>query len=139
MKVKVRKATGVLAELLANIDERELAKTRKRMMLAAKIDVAMKRCGYNQNQFACLMKKSPTVISEWLSGDRNFTIDTLVDIEDALGIRLLDVSIMTVVAVDTEISQKINNLSNNGEIVSMRGTWEFASGYTNSETVLKCV
>lgn len=139
MKVKVRKATGVLAELLANIDERELAKTRKRMMLAAKIDEAMKRCGYNQNQFACLMKKSPTVISEWLSGDRNFTIDTLVDIEDALGIRLLDVSIMTVVAVDTEISQKINNLSNNGEIVSMRGTWEFASGYTNSETVLKCV
>jgi len=92
MRVKTIKPTGVLAELLANIDENELAKTRKRMLLAAKIEDGMRRCGYNQNQFAHLMKKSPTVISEWLSGDRNFTIDTLVDIENALDIRLLDVT-----------------------------------------------
>ena len=139
MKVKVRKATGVLAELLANIDERELVKTRKRMMLAAKIDEAVKRCGYNQKQFACIMKKSPTVISEWLSGERNFTIDTLVDIEEALGIRILDVSIMTVVAADNEISQKINLHTKNGEIVSMHGTWGVAPDYTNAEISLKCV
>ena len=139
MKDKVRKATGVLAELLANIDERELVKTRKRMMLAAKIDEAIKRCGYTQNQFASIMKKSPTVISEWLSGERNFTIDTLVDIEEALGIRLLDVSIMTVVAADIEISQKINLHSKNGEVVSMCGTWGVAPDYTNAEISLKCV
>ena len=47
MKVKVKEATGVLGELLANINEKELAKIRKRMMLAAKIEEAMKRCGYN--------------------------------------------------------------------------------------------
>ena len=102
MKVKAKEATGVLADLLANINENELAKTRKRMMLAAKIEEAMKRCGYNQTQFAHLMKKSTTVISEWLSGDRNFTTDTLMDIEDALGIRLLDTSIMTAINAGTE-------------------------------------
>lgn len=104
MKVKAKEATGVLKELLANINEKELAKTRKRMMLAAKIEEAMKRCGYNQTQLAHLMKKSPTVISEWLSGNRNFTTDTLVDIEEALGIRLLDTSIMTAVNAGSEIS-----------------------------------
>lgn len=123
MKVKVKEATGVLRELLANIDEKELAKTRKRMMLAAKIEEAMKRCQYNQTQFAHLMKKSPTVISEWLSGDRNFTTDTLVDIEFALGIRLLDVSIMTIVNAGTEISQKASVKREKATIMGVVETW----------------
>lgn len=97
MKVKEKEPTGVLRELLADINEKELAKTRKRMMLASKIEDAMRRRGYNQTQFAHLMKRSPTVISEWLSGDRNFTADTLIEIEEALGIRLLDISIMTAI------------------------------------------
>lgn len=92
MKAKKRVATGVLAELLANMDDIELAKERKRMMLAAKIEDAMKKSGYNQMQFAHLMKRSPTVISEWLSGNRNFTTDTLTEIENALKITLLNVS-----------------------------------------------
>lgn len=97
MRVKTEKASGALERLLANTDERELAKMRKRMMLAAKIEDAMKRRGLNQAQFARLMGKSQTVISEWLSGDRNFTSDTLTDIEDALGIQLLNVTVRTVV------------------------------------------
>lgn len=43
MRVTTKKATGVLARLLANIDEKEMARTRKRMMIAAKIEDAMKR------------------------------------------------------------------------------------------------
>ena len=50
MRVTTKKATGVLARLLANIDEKEMARTRKRMMLAAKIEDAMKRRGLNQAQ-----------------------------------------------------------------------------------------
>lgn len=136
MKVKAKQATGVLAELLANIDEKELARTRKRMMLAAKIEEAMKRCGYNQLQFARLMKKSTTVISEWLSGDRNFTTDTLTDIEEALGIRLLDVTLMTVVDANTEISQRISVNSRKATALTSTSSWDFnanSNDYVNQQ------
>ena len=138
MKVKTKEATGVLGELLANINEKELAKIRKRMMLAAKIEEAMKRCGYNQTQFARLMKKSTTVISEWLSGDRNFTTDTLMAIEDALGIRLLDTSIMTAVNAGTEISQRISANTGKIETMSWHGTWSIRDNYRESEYQANC-
>ena len=132
MKIRVKEATGVLAELLANIDERELAKARKRMMLSVKIEKAMKKCGYNQEQFARLMKKSPTVISEWLSGDRNFTIDTLVEIEEALGIRLIDDSVMTVVSANTEMvshnSKKKSKMSYSGNKGFCANVSEYSNG-----------
>lgn len=138
MKVKAKEATGVLAELLANINEKELAKTRKRMMLAAKIEEAMKRCGYNQTQFAHLMDKSTTVISEWLSGDRNFTTDTLIDIEEALGIRLLDVSIMTAVNAGTEISQKSSANSKKAATLCSHGTWSIRKSYSERKYDTNC-
>ncbi len=138
MKVKEKKATGVLAKLLANIDEKELAKTRKRMMLAAKIEEAMKRCGYNQTQFAHRMKKSPTVISEWLSGDRNFTTDTLIDIEDALGIRLLDISIMTAINAGTEITQKIHPNTGKMATMSSHATWSICDNYGKPKCNANC-
>lgn len=138
MKVKTKEATGVLSELLANIDENELAKTRKRMMLAAKIEEAMKRCGYNQTQFAHLMKKSPTVISEWLSGERNFTTDTLMDIEDALGIRILDTSIMTAVNAGMEISLRTSAHAGKAEAMSLSGTWNVRDSYRESECQANC-
>ena len=102
MKVITGKTSKVIADVLAQIDQKEFARTQKRLMLAVKIDEAMRRKGYNQRQFAKLMGKSTTVISEWLSGERNFTSDTLVDIEEALGIQLLDVTTMTTVNAKTE-------------------------------------
>jgi len=138
MKVKVKEVTGVLADLLANINEKELAKTRKRMMLAAKIEEAMKRRGYNQTQFARLMKKSTTVISEWLSGDRNFTADTLIEIEEALGIRLLDISIMTAVSAGTEISQKSSANFGGAAAMSLQRTWNITESHRESECHTNC-
>ena len=37
-----------------------------------------------------MMGKNATVVSEWLSGDRNFTIDTLTDISVALDVSFID-------------------------------------------------
>ncbi len=133
MKIRKREATGVLAELLANIDEKELARTRKRMMLAAKIGEAMKRRGLNQTQFARMMGKSQTVISEWLSGDRNFTSDTLTDIEEALGIQLLNTSLMTVVQSGTASSLSISSRKKTQTIMKSQGSWAFNIGTGQSE------
>lgn len=117
MKVITGKSSKVIADILAQIDEKELARTRRRMMLAAKIEEAMKRKGYNQRRFAKMMEKSPTVISEWLSGDRNFTIDTLTDIEEVLGVHLLDVTIMTTVNANTE---SVLNMQRKAKKIAMR-------------------
>lgn len=91
MEVKSKRAEGVLKEILDKIDEVELTRTRKRMMLTVKISEAMIKCGYTKEQFAHLMNKDVSIISDWLSGDENFTINTLMDIENILGIKLLNV------------------------------------------------
>jgi len=91
--VEKKKATGVLASMLANINEENLLKTRNRMRLAVKIGDAMKSKGLTQKEFARLVGKTESEVSDWLSGDRNFTVDTLTVIEHALGVNLLNTSI----------------------------------------------
>ena len=61
------------------------------MRTAARIADAMKAAGLNKSQFARKMGKSPSEITKWLSGTHNFTIDTLVSIEAALGAPILQV------------------------------------------------
>lgn len=89
--MKTKKATGVLGRMLSNIDELSLAKTRNRMLIAAKIADAMRSNRMNQKQFAQRMGKTESEISEWLSGERSFTVDTLTEIENVLGISLFNV------------------------------------------------
>ena len=84
------------------------------------------------------MKKSTTVISEWLSGDRNFTADTLMEIEEALGIRLLDISIMTAVSAGTEISQKSSANWGGAEAMSLQGTWTIPESHREPEYYTNC-
>lgn len=63
----------------------EYEKVSKKMILAAKIIEAMEANGINKNiDFAKLMNQKPSVITKWLSGTHNFTIDTLWDIAEKL-------------------------------------------------------
>lgn len=61
-------------------------KTRRKMWLAATIAQGIKNKGWNKSEFAKMMGQEPSVVSRWLSGVHNFTIDTLDDIENMLGI-----------------------------------------------------
>jgi len=79
----------VLDELLSLVTPEELARTESRMMLSAKIADAMAANKIGKKQFAELVGQSPSVITKWLSGGHNFTIDTLTDIQRVLGVRLL--------------------------------------------------
>ena len=89
MMVNKRKATGTLGRMISEVDPVKLTKVQNRMMVAAKIADAMKAHNLNQKQFAKLMGRTESEISDWLSGDRNFTIDTLFDIGQALGVTFL--------------------------------------------------
>ena len=78
----------VLDDLLSEITSEELSRTEKRMLLAARIDDAIKIKGWKKRDFAKAIGKKPSEISKWLSGTHNFTADTLFDIERVLDIHL---------------------------------------------------
>lgn len=83
--------SDILAELLSEITPEEQRKTDKRMLLAARIDDAMKAKGWKKGDLAREMNKQPSVITRWLSGTNNFESDTLFELEEKLGINLVNV------------------------------------------------
>ena len=88
-----KKVTETHGKMVSEVNPVHLAKMRNRMLIAAKIADAMQAQHLNQKQFAKLMGKTESEISDWLSGDRNFTIDTLFDIGQALGITFLSTTL----------------------------------------------
>jgi len=80
-----------LNSLLSEITPSEQAKTDAKMLLAVKIADAMQAKGWNKTRLMKEMRKTnPSEITRWLSGTQNFTVETLVDLERVLEIRLLD-------------------------------------------------
>jgi transcriptional regulator with XRE-family HTH domain len=79
----------LIKELFDEITPAEFVITEKRMLLAARLDEAIKAKGLRKNEFAKTIGKKPSEISKWLSGTHNFTTDTLFDIERVLNINLI--------------------------------------------------
>ena len=100
-----RKPSASLIRIMNNIDEDKLRRTRDRMLVANKIADALKAKGISQKKFSEMTGRSESEVSEWLSGDRNFTIDTLSDIKKYLGIDLLNTSSMRTSLVSKEASR----------------------------------
>lgn len=62
-----------------------------KMLLAAAIEDAMKAKGWRKQDLMKAMQiKSPSILSRWFSGTHNFTVDTLVAIQNVLEINLFD-------------------------------------------------
>ena len=95
-----------MTKIMSSITEEEKRRTRDRMLIAVKIADALEAKKLSQKAFAELMKKSESEISEWLSGNRNFTVDTLSDISDCLGIRLLPGSEMRTRKISTDATHR---------------------------------
>lgn len=90
----------------------EFEKTKKRMLLAAKIQDAIKAKKLTNKDFASIMDQHVSVISKWVSGTHNFTVDTLFDIEEKLGICLV-----SVIDQPTAISKKYKAYVNSSNSV----------------------
>ena len=88
-----------------NIDEDKLRRTRDRMLVAVRITDTLKAKGISQKKFAEMTDRGESEISEWLSGDRNFTIDTLSDIKKYLGLDLLNIPAIRTAPVSKEASR----------------------------------
>lgn len=107
---------GILASLLSEIDPLEQAKTDAKMELAAKIAQAMEAKKWKKKDLLqAVGKDNPSIITKWLSGTHNFTIETLVELEKALSIQLIhrDVKSPVVVEYHLHISQEVDKPEKN--------------------------
>lgn len=92
MMSEVEKYTSNISEeILQELTPKEAEKIEKRMLLAAKIDDALKAKSWKKKDLAEFLNKQPSEITKWLSGTHNFTTDTLWDIERVLGIELVSI------------------------------------------------
>ena len=82
----------ILQDFFGNTNQKEYSKVEKNMLLAALIDKAMKNKGYKKKEFAALMEVQPAAVSRWLSGNHNFTLNTLYEIERVLSIKLINLN-----------------------------------------------
>ncbi len=82
--------SSLINELFDKVTPEQQEATDYKMKLAAKIYAALLQKGWTQTQLAEAMDKQVSVVSKWLSGTHNFTVDTLTAIQRILGIRLID-------------------------------------------------
>ncbi|MCI6619639.1 MAG: helix-turn-helix domain-containing protein [Prevotella sp.] len=129
--VKKRKSTGVLSHLLGKLDKKKLEMTSNRMLVAAKIGNALEKERLTQKEFAVMMGRSESEISEWLSGNRNFTIDTLTEISLALNISLLDTSVSSAYVIPMEPLITSEAKKGHVEVVS-NAIWVSSVGHITS-------
>ena len=93
MTIQMSKAenyeSDILNEIYDEISPSELKKVEKRMLLAQKISDGIKAKSWRKIDFARALNKRPSEVTKWLSGTHNFNSDTLFDIEEILGVKLL--------------------------------------------------
>ena len=117
MSTNRRKPSATLTKIISSITEEDKRRTRDRMLIAVKIADALEAKKLSQKAFAELMKKSESEISEWLSGNRNFTVDTLSDISDCLGICLLPSSEMR--------TRRISTIATHRKVIKTRSPFPY--------------
>ncbi|HAH22811.1 MAG TPA: hypothetical protein DCL77_03445 [Prolixibacteraceae bacterium] len=135
MSKKARNYTSdILDELLSEITSEEQRKTDKRMLLAARIDDAMKAKGWRKGDLAREMNKQPSIITRWLSGTNNFETDTIFELEDKLGIKLINVEEKPreqIVRFHLSVSQKVTTEKYSDRINDAKPTYTYAAWENN--------
>ncbi len=104
--------SSIIDEIFDSITPDEDDKIRKRMLLAARIDKAIKAKGWKKKDLAEALKKRRSEITRWLSGTHNFHSDTLFDIERVLNIDLVtlkDVPKEQVIKFHFVVSEKVES------------------------------
>ena len=91
MKTPEPYRSAILDELLAQITPKDQEKVAIKMRIAVRIADRLEELRMQKKTLAlaCDLKGS-SMITKWLSGGHNFTVDTLVDIGFALGMSVAD-------------------------------------------------
>ena len=103
----------ILEDFLSLGTEEEFARTKTRMMIAAQIQDAIAAKNIGKKELAEMMGQQPSVITKWLSGKHNFTVDTITDIQRVLGVQLL-------VVEEKSVVQNVYRITINGGVSSAK-------------------
>ena len=66
----------------------------KSRVIAINILNQLRKLGMSQRDLAEQLQVTPQTVNSWLKGNSNFTIETIVRIEEVLGIELIGVSVV---------------------------------------------
>ena len=91
----------------------------------------MKSCGLTKKEFAKAMDVQPSIVTRWLSGKHNFTVETIFDIEQKLNFLIFDVSKSTRTwGIQLHLvvhSSTITRMPNSGELINALISQPFSS------------
>lgn len=135
MKKAEGRRSSIINRILNSITEEESQRTRKRMALAVKIDEAIKAKGWKNKDLAkALNINNMSIISRWLSGTHNFTIDTLCDIERVLEINIVNVDIQAKEQIISVVNMSISkeNDSKQANILGQLYNYNQLQGISNN-------
>ncbi len=80
---------SIIGDILNSISDSEAKEIENKMLVAAKIDEAMKTKGWEKRDLINAMgKKNQSEVTRWLSGTHNFTADLLTELGEVLGVNL---------------------------------------------------
>ncbi len=85
-------SSELIDDLFDEISLEDIERTKNKMLLAARIEDAIKAKNWKKKNLAEALKKRPSEITKWLSGTHNFTIDTLWQLEKVLDVELINLS-----------------------------------------------
>ena len=87
--MKARKYQSVeIDEIFESISPLEIEQSKIKMQISVKIEEIMKLKGISKSELANKANKQPSVITKWLSGSQNFTLDVLNEVAFALGVKI---------------------------------------------------
>jgi transcriptional regulator with XRE-family HTH domain len=92
IKFSVENAVHMPGDSLFSAINSSLPKEMKKELLAKYIREKMQKARLRSNDFADKVNKRPSEITKWLSGNHNFTVETLFEIEEKLGIKIINLS-----------------------------------------------
>ncbi len=74
-------ALSIFNDILSTISEHELAESDIAFRVAQRIDFLMRKNSVSKSDLARGLDKDPAQISRWMSGEHNFSIKTLAQLE----------------------------------------------------------
>jgi transcriptional regulator with XRE-family HTH domain len=84
-------SNNLIEELLNSLSPEESLRIENRMLMAAKIDEAIKAKGWKKKDLMkALGKTNQSEVTKWLSGTHNFTLDLLTDLGRVLEVNFLN-------------------------------------------------
>lgn len=86
------KRSNILEARRASVSEDARRRVALSFQIVDRIHAILEERGLKQKDLALMLNKKESEISKWMRGTHNFTIDTILSIENALGINILQVA-----------------------------------------------